>query len=82
MVKLTCRDHGFDCDFEVEGVHASEVLAYFERHTSFKHGTKFVTESLMQFIIGSEYSCLFCNSKFDSKEALSKHIDTVHHSSG
>ncbi len=30
----------------------------------------------------SEISCPYCESKFDSKEELSKHIDRIHHGSG
>lgn len=29
-----------------------------------------------------EYNCPYCGSRFDSAEALSKHIDRVHHGSG
>ena len=30
----------------------------------------------------SENSCPYCDSVFDSKEELSKHIDRIHHGSG
>lgn len=29
-----------------------------------------------------EVSCPYCGSKFDDNEALSKHIDRIHHGSG
>ena len=29
-----------------------------------------------------ESSCPYCDSKFESKEELSKHIDRLHHGSG
>ncbi len=30
----------------------------------------------------SEISCPYCESVFDTKEELSKHIDRIHHGSG
>jgi uncharacterized C2H2 Zn-finger protein len=30
----------------------------------------------------SEITCPYCESVFDSKEELSKHIDRIHHGSG
>jgi len=30
----------------------------------------------------TEISCPYCDSVFDSKEELSKHIDRIHHGSG
>ena len=82
MVRLRCRDHGIDCDFEVEGDDTSNVIERFGNHTSIKHGKKFEKESLMSLIVGDIYSCPYCNSKFESKEILSKHIDRIHHGSG
>ncbi len=32
--------------------------------------------------IVTENSCPYCESVFDSKEELSKHIDRIHHGSG
>jgi uncharacterized C2H2 Zn-finger protein len=29
-----------------------------------------------------KYSCPYCESEFESKEELSKHIDRIHHGSG
>ena len=41
-------------------------------------GIKYEKESLMQFIVAQECSCPYCNSKFENKELLSKHIDRIH----
>ena len=30
----------------------------------------------------SESACPYCDSKFETKEELSKHIDRIHHGSG
>jgi len=82
MVRLRCRDHGFDCDFEVEGDDISKVIERFGNHTSIKHGKKYEKESLMTLLVGDICSCPYCNSKFENKELLSKHIDRIHHGSG
>ncbi len=51
MVKLQCRDYGFDCGFSVEGTDASKILEDFGKHTEVEHGIEYSKESLMQFII-------------------------------
>lgn len=82
MIRLRCREHGFDCDFEAVGEDSSKVVELFGSHTSEKHGVKYEKESLMQFIVGTEVFCPYCNSKFDTKQLLSKHIDRIHHGAG
>ncbi|KAG2479054.1 MAG: hypothetical protein NPMRTH1_120008 [Nitrosopumilales archaeon] len=82
MARLRCKDHGFDCDFEVEGDDISKVIERFGNHTLIKHGKKYEKESLEPLIVGDICSCPYCNSKFESKELLSKHIDRIHHGSG
>ena len=51
MVKLRCRDYGFDCDFSVEGTDTPKILENFGKHTEVEHGIEYSKESLMQFII-------------------------------
>lgn len=51
MVKLQCRDYGFDCDFKVEGTDTSALIANFGKHTEQEHGIEYSKESLMQFIM-------------------------------
>ncbi len=82
MVRLRCRDLGLDCDFEEEGGDISKVIERFGNHTSIKHGKKYDKESLTPLIVGDICSCPYCNSKFESTELLSKHIDRIHHGSG
>ncbi|MFQ5573019.1 MAG: DUF1059 domain-containing protein [Nitrosopumilaceae archaeon] len=82
MARLRCRDHGFDCDFEVEEDDISKLIERFGNHTSIKHGKKYEKEALMPLIVGDICSCPYCNSKFESKDLLSKHIDRIHHGSG
>ena len=51
MVKLQCRDYGFECDFSVEGKDASAIIQDFGKHTEEVHGIEYSKESLMQFIM-------------------------------
>ena len=50
MVKLSCRDYGFDCDFKVEG-ESSEIIEKFAKHTLEEHGIEYSKEAMMQFIL-------------------------------
>ena len=50
MVKLACKDYGFECDFEIEG-DASKVIEEFGEHTLEEHWIDYGKESLMQFIL-------------------------------
>ena len=50
MVKLSCKNYGFECDFEVEG-EAPKVIEEFGKHTLDEHGIDYGKESLMQFIL-------------------------------
>ncbi len=51
MAKLTCRDYGFDCDFEAEGEDAAKVIEEYGKHSEEEHGIEYSKESLMQFIL-------------------------------
>ena len=82
MPKLCCKNYGFDCDFEVEGEDLPNLSKVFGNHTALEHRKRYEKESLVQFIIGSICTCPYCNSKFESKEQLSKHIDGIHHGPG
>ena len=50
MVKLACRDYGFECEFEVDG-EVEKVLDDFGKHTLDEHGIEYSKEALMQFIL-------------------------------
>ncbi len=50
MVKLSCKNYGFECDFEVEG-DKSQVIEEFGNHTLDEHGIDYGKEALMQFIL-------------------------------
>ena len=38
MVKLQCKDYGFECDFSVEGNDISKIINDFGKHTEEEHG--------------------------------------------
>lgn len=50
-IKLSCKDYGFECDFEIEGDDAATIIQKFGKHTDEEHGIEYSKESLMQFII-------------------------------
>ncbi|RNJ75907.1 MAG: DUF1059 domain-containing protein [Nitrosopumilus sp. B06] len=50
MVKLKCRDYGFECDFMVEG-EVESVIDDFKKHTEEVHGIDYTREAIMQFIL-------------------------------
>ena len=50
MVKLTCTDYGFDCDFMLEG-EPSEIIEKFAKHTLDEHGIEYSKEAIMQFVL-------------------------------
>lgn len=51
VVKLSCKDYGFECNYEIEGDDAAVVIENFGKHTDEEHGIEYSKESLMQFII-------------------------------
>ena len=50
MVKLKCKDYGFECDFSVEG-ETEKVIEDFRSHTEDVHGIDYSKEAIMQFIL-------------------------------
>ena len=50
MVKLSCKDYGFECDFEIDG-DSDKVIEEFGKHTLDEHGIEYSKEALMQFIL-------------------------------
>ena len=51
MVKLICRDYGFDCDFIAEGDDVAKVTEEYGEHSYDEHGIEYSKEALMQFIL-------------------------------
>jgi predicted small metal-binding protein len=50
MVKISCQNYGFECDFKVEG-DTTKVIEEFGKHTLEEHGIDYGKEALMQFIL-------------------------------
>jgi len=50
VIKLTCKDYGFECEFVSEG-EVEKVLDEFGKHTLDEHGIEYSKEALMQFIL-------------------------------
>lgn len=50
-LRLSCKDYGFECDFESKGDNASAVIEEFGKHTDEVHGIEYSKEALMQFIM-------------------------------
>ena len=50
MTKLSCRDYGFECDFESNG-EVEQVIKEFGKHTDEIHGIDYSKEALMQVIL-------------------------------
>lgn len=51
MVRLSCHDYGFECEFVAEGEDIQAVIEKFGKHTSDEHGIEYSKEALVQFII-------------------------------
>jgi len=51
MMKLVCRDYGFECNFQAEGKNIFHVAEYFGKHIIEKHGRDFSKEALTDYII-------------------------------
>ena len=51
MVKLQCKEYGFECDFSVEGENVTQIIEDFGKHTENEHGIEYSKESLMQVIM-------------------------------
>ena len=50
LVKLTCSDYGFECNFVSEG-EIEQVLDEFRQHSENEHGIDYPKEALMQIIL-------------------------------
>lgn len=51
MIKFTCRDYGFDCDFVTNSDDASGAIVEYSKHSEEEHGIEYSKEVLMQFIM-------------------------------
>ena len=51
VIKFTCKDYGFDCDFVASGSDIGRVIEEYGKHSADEHGIEYSKEALMQFII-------------------------------
>ena len=50
MVRLACKDYGFECDFVAEG-DVEKVIDDFKTHMEEVHGIEYSKEAVMQFVM-------------------------------
>ena len=50
MVKITCRDYGFECDYVIEG-EVEYVIDEYRKHSNEEHGIEYSPEALTQVIL-------------------------------
>lgn len=51
MVKLVCKDYGFECNFVADDDDHTNVIVKFGKHTEEEHGIEYSKEAIMQFIL-------------------------------
>jgi predicted small metal-binding protein len=51
VIKLVCRDYGFECEFIAQGSDIRKVIEEYSKHSTDEHGIEYSKEALMQFII-------------------------------
>ena len=50
MVKISCKNYGFDCDFEVNE-NEPDAINKFQKHSMVEHGIEYSTGTLNQIIM-------------------------------
>ena len=50
MVKISCVNYGFDCEFKIAG-NNSEVIEKYQRHSIDEHGIEHTIESLEHLLL-------------------------------
>ena len=50
MAKITCRDYGFECHYEIEG-EVENVIDAYRKHSDEEHGIEYSVETLTQVIL-------------------------------
>jgi predicted small metal-binding protein len=48
--KITCRDYGFECHYEIEG-EVENVIDEYRKHSTEEHGIEYSPEALTQVIL-------------------------------
>ncbi len=50
MIRLACRDYGFECDYSIEG-EQDYVVENFREHMETMHGIEYSREAVVQFVL-------------------------------
>ena len=50
VIKLVCKDYGYDCDFVTKGENVEDVMKEFGKHSDEEHGLWYSDESLKQIV--------------------------------
>ena len=50
MARITCRDYGFECSYEIEG-EVEHVIENYQKHSNDEHGIEYSSEALTQVIL-------------------------------
>jgi predicted small metal-binding protein len=50
VIKLVCKDYGYDCDFVAKGENVDDVMKEFGKHSDEEHGLWYSDESLKQIV--------------------------------
>jgi len=50
MVKISCYNYGFDCEFNVNG-NTLEVIEKYQKHSLDEHGIEYSIEALAQLLL-------------------------------
>jgi len=50
MARITCRDYGFECSYEIEG-EVEHVIENYQKHSTDEHGIEYSSEALTQVIL-------------------------------
>ncbi|MBT4454388.1 MAG: DUF1059 domain-containing protein [Candidatus Nitrosopelagicus sp.] len=50
VIKLVCKDYGYDCDFVTKGENVEDVMKEFGKHSDEEHGLWYSEESLKQIV--------------------------------
>ncbi len=55
-IKLTCKDYGFECDFEIEGEKSLSLIEKLREHFEQEHGIDYSTDAVIQMIVNRGHS--------------------------
>ncbi len=56
MIKLSCKDYGFECEYDAEGENGSKLIEQLRSHFDAEHGIEYSSEFLIQMVINKGHS--------------------------